>query len=84
MVIVDAPPFLHLADARIIAPLTDAAILVLRSGATTREHAVEAHRKMREDGLLLLGTILTAWDASSAFLRRHYYYYDYADDDRKQ
>jgi len=84
MVIVDAPPFLHLADARIMAPLVDAAVLVLRSGATSREHAMEALRRMREDGLLLLGTILTAWDASSAYLRRHYYYYDYADDDRNQ
>lgn len=83
MVLVDAPPFLHLADARIIGPLTDAAILVLRSGATTREHALEACRRMREDGLLLLGTVLTAWDASSAYLKRHYYYYDYADEPRE-
>lgn len=84
MVLVDAPPFLHLADARIIAPLTDGAVLVLRSGATTREHAVETHRRMREDGLFLLGTILTAWEASNAYLKRHYYYYDYADENRKQ
>jgi succinoglycan biosynthesis transport protein ExoP len=84
MVIVDAPPFLHLADARIMAPLTDAAVLVLRSGSTSREHAIEAHRRMREDGLLLLGTVLTAWDASTAYMKRNYYYYDYADDDRKQ
>jgi succinoglycan biosynthesis transport protein ExoP len=84
MILVDAPPFLHLADARIIAPLTDGAVLVLRSGATSREHAVEAHRRMREDGLFLLGTILTAWEASNAYLKRHYYYYDYADENRKR
>ncbi|HLN03149.1 MAG TPA: polysaccharide biosynthesis tyrosine autokinase [Bryobacteraceae bacterium] len=84
MVLVDAPPFLHLADARIIAPLTDGAVLVLRSGATSREHAVEAYRRMREDGLFLLGTILTAWEASNSYLKRHYYYYDYADENRKR
>jgi succinoglycan biosynthesis transport protein ExoP len=84
MILVDAPPFLHLADARIIAPLTDGAILVLRSGATSREHAMEAYRRMREDGLFLLGTILTAWEASNAYLKRHYYYYDYADENRKR
>jgi succinoglycan biosynthesis transport protein ExoP len=83
MILVDAPPFLHLADARIVGPLTDAAVLVLRSGVTSREHATEAYRRMREDGLLLLGTILTAWDASNAYLKRHYYYYDYADGTRE-
>jgi capsular exopolysaccharide synthesis family protein len=83
MILVDAPPFLHLADARIIGPLTDGAVLVLRSGATSREHATEAYRRMREDGLFLLGTILTAWAASNAYLKRHYYYYDYADENRK-
>jgi capsular exopolysaccharide synthesis family protein len=84
MILLDAPPFLHLADARIMAPLTDGAVLVLRSGATSREHAIEAYRRMREDGLFLLGTILTAWEASNAYLKRHYYYYDYADENRQR
>jgi len=83
MVVVDAPPVLHLADARIVAPLTDAAILVLRSGVTPRKNALEAYRRMREDGLFLLGTVLTGWNASDSYLKRHYYYYDYADGDRK-
>ena len=82
IILVDAPPFLHLADARIVAPLTDAAVLVLRSGVTSKANATETLRRMREDGLFLLGTILTAWDASSAYLRQHYYYYDYAHEDR--
>lgn len=81
LVLVDAPPFLHLADARIVAPITDAAVLVLRSGVTTKATATETIRRMREDGLHLLGTVLTAWDASSSYLRQHYYYYDYAHDD---
>ena len=82
MILVDAPPFLHLADARIVAPLTDGTVLVLRSGATSREHALEANRRIREDGLFLIGTILTAWEASNSYLKRHYYYYDYADEKR--
>jgi capsular exopolysaccharide synthesis family protein len=82
MVLVDAPPVLHLADARIVAPLTDAAILVLRSGVTARKSALEAYRRMQEDGLFLLGTVLTGWEASNSYLKRHYYY-DYVDDDRK-
>jgi Mrp family chromosome partitioning ATPase len=82
MVLVDAPPILHLADARIIAPLTDAAILVLRSGVTARKSALEAHRRMQEDGLFVLGTVLTGWEASNSYLKRHYYY-DYVDGDQK-
>jgi len=80
MVLVDAPPILHIADARIIAPLTDAVILVLRCGVTHREGALEAYQRMREDGLFLLGTVLTDWESSSSYRKR--YYYDYADDDR--
>jgi capsular exopolysaccharide synthesis family protein len=81
MVLVDAPPVLHLADARIIAPLTDAAILVLRSGVTARKTAIEAHRRMQEDGLFLLGTVLTGWEAPNSYLKRHYY--DYVEGDQK-
>ena len=81
MVLVDAPPVLHLADTRIIAPLTDAAILVVRSGKTDRETASEAARRMQDDGIYLLGSVLTDWSSSAAFRKRHYYY-DYADEDR--
>src|SRR4029077_16797099 len=82
MVLVEAPPILHLADASIIAPLTDAAILVLRSGVTARKSALEAHRRMQEDGLFVLGTVLTGWEASNSYLKRHFYY-DYVDGDQK-
>src|SRR5882672_11083371 len=74
MVLVDAPPILHLADARIIGPLTDALILVLRAGVTERESAVEAYRRIREDGLSLLGTVLTACDSDAV---KRNFYYDY-------
>jgi succinoglycan biosynthesis transport protein ExoP len=78
MVLVDAPPILDMADARIIAPLTDALILVIRSGVTNREHAVAAYQRIREDGLFLLGTVLTDCDSSSS--RKQHYYYDVSHD----
>jgi polysaccharide biosynthesis transport protein len=80
MVLVDAPPILNLADARIIAPLTDALILVLRSGVTDRECALEAYQRIREDGLYLLGTVLTDCDSGSS--RKHNYYYNYVKHDQ--
>ncbi len=81
MVLVDAPPILHVADARIIAPLTDALILVLRSGVTDRASALEAYQRIQEDGLTLLGTVLT--DHNLAADRKRQYYYDYGDPSRK-
>jgi capsular exopolysaccharide synthesis family protein len=80
MVLVDAPPILSVADTRIIAPLADALILVLRSRVTKRESAMEAYQQIQEDGLTLLGTVLTDYDLSSD--RRRQYYYDYGDPSR--
>ena len=80
MVLVDAPPILSVADTRIIAPLTDALILVLRCGVTNRDTAMEAYQRIREDGLCLLGTVLTDYDLSAD--RRGRYYYDYGDPSR--
>lgn len=77
MVLVDAPPILHVADTRIIAPLADALILVLRCGVTDRTQAMEAYQRIQEDGLTLLGTVLTDYDLDSD--RAKQYYYDYGD-----
>ena len=76
-ILVDAPPILNVADTRIIAPLTDALILVLRCGVTNRESALEAYRRIQEDGLSVLGTVLTDYDLSSD--RNRQYYYDYGE-----
>ena len=77
MVLVDAPPILHVADTRIIAPLTDALILVLRCGVTDRASAMEAYQRIQEDGLTLLGTVLTDYSLDGD--RAKQYYYDYGD-----
>jgi polysaccharide biosynthesis transport protein len=80
MILVDAPPILSVADARIIAPLTDSLILVLRCGVTDRESAMEAYQRIQADGVSLLGTVLTDYDLSGD--RRRQYYYDYGDASR--
>jgi capsular exopolysaccharide synthesis family protein len=76
MVLVDAPPILAVADARILAPMMDAVILVLRYGVTSQEGAREAHQRIQEDRIPLLGTILTDWNAS----KKNNYYYGYSND----
>jgi succinoglycan biosynthesis transport protein ExoP len=80
MILVDAPPILGVADARIIAPLADSVILVMRCGVTDRENAMEAYQRIQDDCVPLLGTVLTDYDLSAD--RRRQYYYDYGDTSR--
>jgi polysaccharide biosynthesis transport protein len=61
-IIIDTPPMLHLADARVMGQHCDGVILVVRAGKTTRDAALAAMRKFREDGTPILGTILNDWD----------------------
>lgn len=61
VVLIDTPPMLQLADARIIAQHADAVILVVRAGRTTRDTARAACQKFRQDGTPILGTILNDW-----------------------
>jgi len=72
-ILVDVPPVLYFADARVLAPATDGVVLVIRSGVTNRDSAMRAYQQIQSDGLTLLGTVLTAYD--SAGYNKHYYEY---------
>jgi succinoglycan biosynthesis transport protein ExoP len=61
MVLVDAPPVIHLADARVLGRLADGVILVIRAGQTTAESALFASQRFAEDGTRVLGTVLNSW-----------------------
>ena len=63
-ILIDTPPMLHLPDARVLGKLSDAVVMVLRAGETTRDVAVAACQRFREDGTPLLGTILNGWNPS--------------------
>jgi succinoglycan biosynthesis transport protein ExoP len=62
MIMVDAPPMIHLADARILGRQADGVILVIRAGQTTTESALIASQRFAEDGTRVLGTVLNSWD----------------------
>lgn len=64
-ILIDTPPICHLSDARLIGRVVDGAILVVRAGETTRDEALAAKRKLQDDGIPLLGTILNGWDGTS-------------------
>ncbi len=62
-VLIDAPPLLGLADARIISRYTDGVIFVCRAGHTSSEDLAEARRLLAEDGTYILGTILNDYES---------------------
>ncbi len=62
MIIIDTPPMLIMSDARVVARLADAAVLVMRSGHTTRDAVVAARQRLNEDAIQVLGTVLTEWN----------------------
>ena len=73
IILIDAPPILEVADARLLGEYADGAVLVLRAGSTDRADALEACQHLQEDGTLLLGTVLNDWKAS----KRSKNYYEY-------
>jgi capsular exopolysaccharide synthesis family protein len=65
-VVLDTPPMIPFADARLLARWVDAVILVIRSGRTSAESAMLARQQLQADGTPVLGTILTDWNPKSA------------------
>lgn len=74
MVLIDTPPMLYIADARVLGRLADASILVVRAGRTTRDAALNAKQRLEDDRIPVLGTILNGWDPRS---KARYGYYTY-------
>jgi succinoglycan biosynthesis transport protein ExoP len=70
---------LQIPDARVLARLADKVILVIRAGKTTRDGALAAHQKLREDGTGLLGTILNDWNPKHSTSGYYGYYKQYKD-----
>jgi succinoglycan biosynthesis transport protein ExoP len=74
-VIIDSPPMLHLSDSRLLGRHSDAVLLVLRAGKTTRTAGLAAKQKFATDGTLILGTILTDWNPNENGYGYDYKYY---------
>ena len=59
--LIDSPPVVAVADARILSRLADVIVLVVRAGHTTRESATMALNVLEADGVPVLGTVLNDW-----------------------
>jgi receptor protein-tyrosine kinase len=61
-VLVDAPPCLEFADARIMARYAERLLLVVRADYTDRKTAQAAVQRLQLDGISVMGVIFNYWD----------------------
>jgi capsular exopolysaccharide synthesis family protein len=57
-IIVDSPPVMPVADARILGALCDITVIVLRAEKTTRRHSLGARNELRNVGAKILGVVV--------------------------
>jgi len=75
-VVIDSPPVIPFSDARSLARLCDAVILVSRYGFTTRRSITLSTEMLSEMQVPLMGVVLNDMDLSSADF--HYFNYGYS------
>jgi len=78
-VVIDSPPIIPFADARVLSPLVDGVILVGRCGWTTRQALIRSAEILEVVRAHVLGVVINAMDLSSPEYRYYHYgrYYDY-------
>ncbi|MBC1316799.1 CpsD/CapB family tyrosine-protein kinase [Listeria booriae] len=69
-IIVDTPPILAVADAQILAGMTDASVLVIRNDYTVTDRARKASERLEQSSKLFLGAIFN----NQKQKQDHYYY----------
>jgi capsular exopolysaccharide synthesis family protein len=74
IVIIDTPPVLTVADARIIGKKADGIVLVVRAGHTARNLVRRTRLVLENSGVPVLGMVLNAW-LPDRMERSHYRYY---------
>ena len=79
-VLIDSPPMLHMADARILAGMSNGVILVFRARMTELETAAASRDLFLDDHVRVIGTILNDFDPTKEGQARYYNsYYQYSD-----
>jgi succinoglycan biosynthesis transport protein ExoP len=61
-VLIDSPPLMGMADARLLSRISDGVILISRAGETSPEQLGEARERLADDGTPVIGTILNGCD----------------------
>lgn len=82
IILVDTPPMLHMADARVLAVRCDGGILVVRAHDTDVGQAEAARDIFDSDGIPIVGTILNSFTPTREGLHDYYRSYErYQGDD---
>jgi capsular exopolysaccharide synthesis family protein len=76
-VIIDSPPMMNMADARLLGKMADAVVLVVRAQKTSRDAAKAMVERLTADGSRILGTVLNQWDPRKVSQARYGYGYGY-------
>jgi Mrp family chromosome partitioning ATPase len=64
-VLIDSPPMVGMADARLLSRISDGVVLISRAGETSPEQLGEARKRLADDGTPVIGTILNGCDLRS-------------------
>lgn len=83
-IIIDCPPHLGIADTSLLTPLSDGAVLVVRSGRTIREAVHKIKKGMDTIGAEILGVVLNGMKTRSLDYYYHYNYTSYIKDGRRE
>jgi tyrosine-protein kinase Etk/Wzc len=74
-VLIDAPPALGVADARVLGRISDAILVVTMAGKTNRDAVLEVKEELERAGEKIVGYVLNGIDISQRYYRHRYYYY---------
>jgi capsular exopolysaccharide synthesis family protein len=77
IIVIDTPPALQIADARLVGQVSDGMILVVRSGVTSKQAAAAVTQRFQNDGIHMIGMILNDWNPNAS-ARGYYGSYDYS------
>jgi len=85
-IIIDTPPLLGLADAAVTSTQTDGVILVVKSGSTPKDAAVQAKKVLESVNAKVLGVVLNAINENNLkygyYSYYQYYYQNYTSDEK--
>jgi capsular exopolysaccharide synthesis family protein len=82
LLIFDSPPVVTVADALVLAGISDGVLLVIRSGGAPHDVVARAKKQIEGVNAKILGAVLNAFDfkREGYYSAYSYYYYPYAND----
>ncbi len=74
-ILVDAPPALGIADARVLGKICDGILVVVMTGKTERDAILEIKEELERAGEKIIGFVLNGVDITHRYHRYRYYHY---------